>query len=75
MRCVAALAFSVLALAGCGSGRASTPSVLTEPPAPGASIDPNAGGPIAGPANQAKRVASQQEARDRQLEQPGGANP
>ena len=51
-----------------GGGDDSSPP----PAAPGANVDPSAGGVVGGSINKAKDVADDAESRDAQLEQQGG---
>ncbi len=61
---------ALLLAGGCGGGGGDDPAVKAPPPpAPGANVDPSSNNVITGPINQAKKVAGQQEQRDRELDQ------
>ena len=73
LRAVARASSVALALAvagACGGGGEDSPP----PAAPGANVDPGAGGVVGGSINRAKDVADDAESRDQELEQQGGAN-
>ena len=65
---VAAVALTgLLALAGCAGDGEDEPAGRSGPPA--ARIDPNAGGPVVGPLNRARRAADNAEQRQQQIEE------
>ena len=72
---VAAAGFVVLALTlgACGGGGQSSGSTTpTTTPAPGANVDPNSNGVIAGPVNRAKSVVSSLNQQQQQEQQQTG---
>jgi hypothetical protein len=60
-----------LLLGACG-GQSSGTSAPTTTPAPAANIDPNAGGPVAGPVNKARSAVSQLNQQQQQQQQQTG---
>jgi hypothetical protein len=70
----AAAGFVVLALAlgACGGGGQSTDTTATTAPGPGAKIDPNSGGVVAGPVNKAKSAVTALNQQQQQEEQQTG---
>ena len=64
---------SVLLLGACGGGgQSSGTSAPTTTPPPAANIDPNAGGPVAGPVNKARSAVSQLNQQQQQEQQQTG---
>ena len=68
-----ALTVAAVGAAGCGGGNGgSDGGTDPAPAAPGANVDPGAGGVVGGSINRAKDVAGDAESRGAQLEQQGG---